>query len=69
MISKVSHILDLLHFSVLNPQFLESPGEPIKRAYIPAKNSFWSIYFETLRRAKKKRDVKTLTIDSSSDNI
>ena len=47
--------------SVLNPQFLESPGEPIKRAYIPSKNSFRSIYFETLRRAKK-RDVKTLKI-------
>ena len=44
---------EVLKISVLNPQFFESPGEPIKRAYIQAKNSFRSIYFETLRRAKK----------------
>jgi len=47
--------------NVLNPQFLETPGEPIKRAYIPSKNSIRSICFETLRRAKK-RDVKTLIL-------
>ena len=49
----VADFVASLLINVLNPQFLESPGEPLKRANIQVKNSFRSIYFETLRRAKK----------------